>query len=333
MSGELVFITGAAGFLGTNVVLEALKAGYRVRGSVRRESQVKQLESYFGPEFGPKVEFVVVPDITKSGAYDDLLDGVAYVFHVASPLAPPSTDWKKDHIDPAVNGTLTILQAAKKVDSIKKVVITGSIADLMPFSDWPVPEEAITEDHKYDLDVSPDLDFKASFPAYHASKLLAAKAAREFFAQQKPHYDIVSLHPTFIFGRHLLQTSPEEMTGSRAMLWGSLKSPNQLIPMLNHIHVTDVAQAHVKALNPSITGYQKFILSAEPGFPDWNEVLQFVKQRYPNEQWGNAPSPGKRNIDVKKAEQVLGMVWIDWKQQVIDTVEPQLDLIRRASTL
>lgn len=183
------------------------------------------------------------------------------------------------------------------------------------------------------MDVSPDLDFKVGFAAYRASKLLAAKAAREFFAQQKPHYDIVSLHPTFIFGRHLLQTSAEEMAGSRAMLWGSLKSPNQLIPMLNHVHVTDVAQAHVKALNPNITGYQKFILSAEPGFPDWNEVLQFVKQRYPNEQWGNAPSPGKRNIDVKKAEQVLGTVWIDWKQQVIDTVEPQLELIRRASTL
>ncbi|OJD31163.1 nad dependent epimerase dehydratase family protein [Diplodia corticola] len=333
MSGELVFITGAAGFLGANVVLEALKAGYRVRASVRKDSQVKQLESYFNPEFGSKAEFVIVPDITKSDAYDGLLGGVSYVFHVASPLAPPSTNWKKDHIDPAVNGTVAILKAANGIGSIKKCVITGSIADLIPWSDWPAPDEAITEDHNYDLDVSPDLDFKVSFVAYRASKLLAAKAAREFFVQQKPHYAIVSLHPTFIFGHHILQTSSEDMSGSRAMLWASLKGPDQRIPILNHVHVTDVAQAHIKALDPRVTGYQKFILSAEPGFPDWEEVLQFVKQEYPNEQWSNAPSPGKRNINVSKAERVLGMDWIGWRQQVIDTVEPQLELIKKAATL
>ncbi|GME28692.1 3-beta hydroxysteroid dehydrogenase [Neofusicoccum parvum] len=332
MSGELVFITGAAGFLGANVVLEALKAGYRVRGSVRREVQVQRLQEYFGIKFGSKAEFVVVPDITKPDAYDGLLHDVTYVFHVASPVVAQSHNWKEDHIEPAVLGTTTMLAAAKKVSGIKKVIITGSIADLIPWTDWPAPEEAITEDHKYELDVSPDLDFKVPFAAYRASKLLAAKASREFFAQQKPHYSIVSLHPTFIFGRNLLQKSIEDVSGTPAMFWGSLKGPDQLIPIRNSVHVTDVAQAHVKALRPDIAGYEKFIVSA-PCFDDWAEVVEFVKKRYPEEEWGNAPDPpAKRNIDISKAEKVLGIVWKDWKQQVIDVVDQQLELKKKGAS-
>lgn len=77
-------VTGAAGFVGTHVVLEALQAGYRVRGSVRRQTQVEKLKQFFGPK--SSAEFVIVPDITKPDAYDGVLDGVSFVCHVASPL-------------------------------------------------------------------------------------------------------------------------------------------------------------------------------------------------------------------------------------------------------
>ena len=43
MSGELVLVTGGSGFLGAHCILELLKAGYRVRTTVRsarREADV-----------------------------------------------------------------------------------------------------------------------------------------------------------------------------------------------------------------------------------------------------------------------------------------------------
>lgn len=327
MPGELVFVTGAAGFVGTHVVLEALQAGYRVRGSVRRQTQVEKLKQFFGPK--SSAEFVIVPDITKPDAYDGVLDGVSFVCHVASPLPSQSTNWRKDYIDPAVSGTITMLRAAQKVSSIKKVVITASIADLTPWSGWPSPEEAVTEDHEYELNVDLNLDFETPFRAYHASKILAAKASHEFFAQEKPHFSVVSLHPTFIFGRNLLQESAKDISGSSAMLWFSLKGPDQHIQMSNTVHISDVAQAHIKSLRPDITGYQKFLLSDEPGFKDWQDVLDFVKHRYPDEEWGNAPTPAKMNINVNKAGKMLNMEWRSWEMQVIDTVGPQLELLRQ----
>ena len=90
MAGELVFLTGATGFVGFAVLLEALKANYRVRVSVRRASQAEELKSHqlIAP-FASKLEAVVVPDITAEGVFDAALEGVTYIEHVASPLPKP----------------------------------------------------------------------------------------------------------------------------------------------------------------------------------------------------------------------------------------------------
>lgn len=42
-----------------------------------------------------------------------------------------SQEFKRDLIEPAVNATLGILKAAKKVATIRRVVITSSIASLI----------------------------------------------------------------------------------------------------------------------------------------------------------------------------------------------------------
>jgi nucleoside-diphosphate-sugar epimerase len=90
MTGELVFITGGTGFIGFAVILEALKAGYRVRISVRRAAQAEQLKSHnLIVPFASKFEYVVVPDMTISGAFDDALEGVSYIEHVATPVPSP----------------------------------------------------------------------------------------------------------------------------------------------------------------------------------------------------------------------------------------------------
>ena len=36
-----------------------------------------------------RIEFVIVPDITVPGAFDNVLDGVKYIQHIASPLPKP----------------------------------------------------------------------------------------------------------------------------------------------------------------------------------------------------------------------------------------------------
>lgn len=132
MSKGLIFITGASGFIGSATAVEALKAGYQLRVCLRRPSD--QLQTLLS-KYSKQVEFVVIPDLTDETALSDKLDGVDFVLHLASPI-PHGTD-KETYFTPAVKGTTTLLKAATKVPSIKKVVVTSSMAALVPLAGIP----------------------------------------------------------------------------------------------------------------------------------------------------------------------------------------------------
>lgn len=127
MSDSLVFITGATGFIGAQIVQHTLDAGYKVRLSVRRESQIQDLRRVFD-SFADKVDYVVVPDYTVPSAFDAALKDVTHVIHVASPLVGGA----EDLLTPAVKGTTSVLESALNIPTIKKVVITASVASLIP---------------------------------------------------------------------------------------------------------------------------------------------------------------------------------------------------------
>jgi nucleoside-diphosphate-sugar epimerase len=132
MSKGLIFITGATGFIGSATALEALKAGYQLRICLRKPSE--RLQSVLS-EYKDQVEFVTVPDLTSDTAFDDKLNGVDYVLHLASPLVHGSN--KETYFTPAVKATTLLLKAAAKVPSIKKVVVTSSIAAFIPMTGVP----------------------------------------------------------------------------------------------------------------------------------------------------------------------------------------------------
>jgi nucleoside-diphosphate-sugar epimerase len=131
MSQPLIFITGATGFIGAHVVTQALDAGYKVRLSVRKESQISSLEKLFS-KHATNLEFVVVPDFVSPGVFDKALQEVTYVFHLASPMPGKGTDFESDYLNPAVQGTIALLDAAKKVATIKRVVVVSSLLALVP---------------------------------------------------------------------------------------------------------------------------------------------------------------------------------------------------------
>jgi nucleoside-diphosphate-sugar epimerase len=131
MAPKLIFITGATGFIGSQVVASALNDGYRVRLSVRKAEQVEKLEALF-LSHSSMLEFVIVPDITKMDAFDGKLDGVNYVFHLASPMPGKGSDVRLDYVDPAVQGTESMLHAAKSAPSVERVVVMASMLSLIP---------------------------------------------------------------------------------------------------------------------------------------------------------------------------------------------------------
>lgn len=133
MSKSLIFVTGATGFIGAEVVQQALEAGYRVRLSIRRPEQATTLKDRYS-QYASDVETVVIPDITQREPFETALADVDAIIHIASPLPGAGKDLKQDFITPALNGTEAILYAALKFPKIKTVVITSSAIALMPIA-------------------------------------------------------------------------------------------------------------------------------------------------------------------------------------------------------
>lgn len=131
MSGSLVFITGATGYIGSHLVGDVLKAGHRVRVAVRSQEKSQLIKELY-PSAADKIEYAVVPDMSQPSAYQDALKGVNYVFHLAGAMVDKGVELERDFVDPVVNGTLSILESAKKEPSIRKVAIVSSFLSLMP---------------------------------------------------------------------------------------------------------------------------------------------------------------------------------------------------------
>lgn len=99
----------------------------------------------------------IVEDIAAPNAFDKVFQKhgkeIKVVLHIASPVHFNTTDFEKDLLIPAVNGTKSILEAIKNyaADSVEKVVITSSVAALaspgdMKDTSFVVNEESWNKD-------------------------------------------------------------------------------------------------------------------------------------------------------------------------------------------
>ncbi|KAH7309799.1 3-beta hydroxysteroid dehydrogenase/isomerase family protein [Stachybotrys elegans] len=327
MSSSLVLITGATGFIGSWVTRYALEAGHRVRLTIRRESQQEKLAALFS-KHADKLEFAVVPDFTKPGAFDAALQGVDQVIHLASPMPGKGNDFKTDYVDPAVKGTLIILDAAKSVPSIKRVLVTSSILALAPFGSMApgVPLPPLIKENsgaKYTVDVDSDIADHGS--KYHGSKILAHEATKEWLAANKPGFSVLTFHPVFVIGPSLIQQSAKEIDAVNGGLLQTLRTGNIVFHHPVFVDVRDVAEAMVKAVDGPASPGQEFILHGER--TTYDDVAAAAQALYPEQGFQlKAPVSGNPvvlNTETKGAEN-LGIKFRPFKEVLQAFIDQQL---------
>ncbi|KAE8386101.1 hypothetical protein ETB97_009392 [Aspergillus alliaceus] len=319
---SLALITGATGFIGSQVALRVLQAGYRVRLAIRREDQANKLRRILA-DYENQLEFTVVPDITLPGCFDEALKDVQYVLHLASPLPKPGSS---DLLTPAVNGTTSILEAAARVPNIKKVVVTGSVLSLVSLGDLK-DGLVVKEDNEINYSLPPQTTISTLPPMaqYHASKLAAHKATLDFLSANTPHFDLITLHPVFVYGRSLIQESAEQLDGSNGGLFQSLFSEIPSSPQFQGVHIDDVADAHVRALGEGVKGFRAFLLADEAR--PWGDVKDFLDREYPGRGFKlqGARTVGYR-VDASRAKRELRMEFQGMEKMVGDVLEQQFGL-------
>ncbi|OJJ03359.1 hypothetical protein ASPVEDRAFT_732287 [Aspergillus versicolor CBS 583.65] len=323
----LVLITGATGFIGSHVVLLSLRAGYRVRLTIRKPEGEAVVRARY-PEFKNQIAIILIPDITVPDVLKPALDGVDHIFHLASPMPGAGSDLQKDYIDPAVKGTESTLFSALEFPRIKSVIVVSSLLALTPPMSL-CEKEVFVRGNTNDvipIDLNPSL-LEGSLGhglKYSVSKISAHQATRDFLANQNPHFTIATFHPSFVLGESLIQSAPEEIDGMNALFWNSLHSEKPIIPNV-WVDVRDVAEALVRALKTEILSGTEFILSAPAG--SWEEVGELVRRKFPSVRCElKGPMEAGWTVDTETAERILGMQWRGQNEIVEAVLEQQLRL-------
>ncbi|KAI9843491.1 MAG: hypothetical protein M1838_002609 [Thelocarpon superellum] len=340
MAGELVLITGVTGFIGFRVLVTALQAGYRVRGVIRRAEQAESLKATASVKpYVKQLEFVVVPDILKDGAFDEAVQDVVYIEHLASPLASKAAgpeDYQSELIEPAVKGTTGILASAKKSASVKRVVITSSAVTILSFKDLALVESDRVFSHKDTIEPE-SAPYVNNFHAYCASKSFALYAGKQFLATQQPRFDIIHVLPTFVIGKNELVTVGADYasSGTNSYAFKPLVGVQAASPLPGiTVHVDDVAAVHVAALAPSVAGNQDFVVSSNGvEGTEWADALDIAASHFPAAvKDGRLPLGGsqptkKLHIDASYTEQVFGLKFKTYEDQIVSLVGHYLELL------
>jgi nucleoside-diphosphate-sugar epimerase len=328
---DLVLLTGISGFVGGHVSLALLKAGYRVRGSVRdlgKTEKVRMALAKAGADMN-QLEFVEL-DLNSDAGWDEAMRGVRYLQHTASPFVTNMPKDKMELIRPAVDGTRRALNAALAAQ-VERIVVTSSMA-------------AIAYGHARDRSAPftgadwTDLTGRGA-NAYVESKTLAEREAWTIVDSAGRHDDLATINPSVILGPLL-----DDDAGTSAALLGRLM--NGSIPAAARIYfsvvdVRDVADAHVKAMTAPAAGGHRYAIgektlsllefadvvrAAMPEFarrlpkrevPDWMvRLFSFVDK----DIRGNVGELGVvRRVDAREAVGLLGHPLVTAPEAVLAT--------------
>ncbi|KIM36352.1 hypothetical protein M413DRAFT_31771 [Hebeloma cylindrosporum] len=329
MSGKLVLVTGVTGFVAGHLVEQLLQLGFRVRGTARAQkiAALKKISH-------PSLEFVEVNDLAK----DDLtraLHGVDIVIHVAAPL--PGKASIEETINTAVEGTLNVVRQVEKA-GITKIVVTGTYGSTLDPSMGPAFNGITIGDFDWGKTSKEEIYAKNDpFYTYFAAKLLAEKALWEF-VKSKPHLDVTSILPGFVFGPWA-KLSPlpasEKDLGTNSFPYMLLAGVYPPVSPPWVVDIRDVAKAHVLALDlPHMeVGTKRFLVNA--GNFTWEEAAEHLRKSHPGllkhslEGAKDLPGPASY-LDTSRAKEVLGIKeFIDPKKMIDDVVDDLIELQKR----
>ena len=269
-----VLVTGANGYVASWLVKQLLEDGINVHATVRNpedDSKVGHLTSIAAKAEGELTLFKA--DLLADGAFDEPMQGCELVFHTASPFVQWNiTDPQAQLIEPAKRGTLNVLESVERVDSVKRVVLTTSVAAIFGVNK---DMEAAGVDH-YD-ESHWNTTSNEHHQAYSYSKTVAEQAAWEAVEGQS-RWDLVCINPAFVMGPSLSKNSQStSLSTIKELVDGTNKMG---VPKLEFgfVDVRDVANAHFQAgFVPTAKG--RHICSAETS--SMMDMANSIRKKYP----------------------------------------------------
>jgi len=246
-----VFVTGADGFLGQNLLKQLIAAGHEVKALIHNPRNSGILDSFEVEKcFG---------DILDLAAMEKAARGAEVVLHLAS-LYKFYPWWQKKAPEIYrinVGGTKNILAAAR-INKVKRFIFTSSVAAIGKNPDG----KPSNEDTKFNL-------WKKS-SHYARSKVLAEQEVLNFV---KEGFPALILNPAALIGGGDRKPTP---TGQMVVDFLNRRYPACFNAVISLADVDDVARGHLQALEKGRIG-ERYILCNNRAY-ELKELFSILEQ-------------------------------------------------------
>jgi dihydroflavonol-4-reductase len=230
-----ILVSGATGFIAGHTIEKLLAQGHDVVATVRNAADTAKTAHLTAMPGAAEHLKLVSAELTANDPFGAYVD-VDAIMHMASPYVMHVKDAQRDLVDPAVEGTLSMLRAAAKNSRVKRVVLTSSMAAITDEPDGRVLTEA-------------DWNTKSSLTRnpYYFSKAMAERAAWDFMEAEKPSFDLIVINPFLVVGpahTSAINTSNQTFVDMMKGVYPAVMAIDW-----GFVDVRDVADAHIAAMN------------------------------------------------------------------------------------
>jgi nucleoside-diphosphate-sugar epimerase len=232
-----VFVTGATGYIGSQLVLALATRGYPVSALVRDPASKKVP--------GHESIRVFQGDILDLDSVLEACRGCLYTFHTAA-FTQLTCDQSDPYYTTNVKGTANVLEASL-INGVKKFIFTSSVSVLGPCSG----EIPLTESRPRVTAFAND---------YEISKFMAEELVKDYNRKGLPG---VILNVARVYG-----PGPESFSNGINRLIAMARRnrfvwvPGRLQQMANYVYIADVIEAHLRAMDRGRPG-ESYIIGGE----------------------------------------------------------------------
>ena len=187
-----VMVTGASGYIAGWIVRYLLEAGHTVHATVRDPHKAASVDHLHAiADVTPGTLKLFKADLLDADSFDAPMAGCDVLMHTASPFVLDGfTDANEALVRPAVEGTRNVLNAANRCETLKRVVLTSSVASVYGDATDMKGKSAFTE---ADWNTTSTVDHNP----YQYSKVAAEREAWKIHDAQAGEPQIGQATPVF----------------------------------------------------------------------------------------------------------------------------------------